>query len=111
MMFTIMECVFKNGSNLMSFRSLCSALGGEGHEEDKSAAPIERRKLQLLPRGATSGDVVSSPVSQTPEEAAPAAEESSKMTEEDAKRKIKNMLDEFYGIKDKNVSEEGKWPK
>jgi len=34
------------------------------------------------------------------EPAAPAASET-KMTEEEAKRKIKNMLDEFYGIKDK----------
>jgi hypothetical protein len=83
--------------------SVISALGGDGHEEEK--APVERRKLQLLPRGATSGsEIVSSPVSQTPSEpAAPAASET-KMTEEEAKRKIKNMLDEFYGIKDKNVS-------
>lgn len=82
---------------------MISALGGEGHDD---SAPTERRKLQLLPRGATAGETVASPVSQTPTDApaaAPAAE-APKMSEEEAKRKIKNMLDEFYGIKDKNVS-------
>jgi translation initiation factor 4G len=84
-----------------------SALGGEGHEEEK--APLERKRLQLLPRGASAagGDIVSSPVSQTPSEpaAAAAADTSApKMSEHDAKQKIKNMYDEFYGIKDKNVS-------
>jgi len=82
-----------------------SALGGEGHEEEK--APLERKRLQLLPRGASAagGDIVSSPVSQTPSEPAAAADTSApKMSENDAKRKIKNMYDEFYGVKDKNVS-------
>lgn len=81
-------------------------MGGEGHEEEK--APLERKRLQLLPRGASAagGDIVSSPVSQTPSEPAAAAADTSapKMSEDDAKRKIKNMYDEFYGIKDKNVS-------
>ncbi|KAG2181304.1 hypothetical protein INT43_008887 [Umbelopsis isabellina] len=82
--------------------NMFSALGGEGHDD---SAPTERRKLQLLPRGATAGETVASPVSQTPTEApaaAASAAEAPKMSEEEAKRKIKNMLDEFYGIKDKN---------
>ncbi|KAH8548386.1 armadillo-type protein [Umbelopsis sp. PMI_123] len=80
-----------------------------GHEEEK--APLERKRLQLLPRGATSGsDIVSSPVSQTATESAAAAAAATtaapastpKMSEDEAKRKIKNMFEEFYGIKDKN---------
>jgi hypothetical protein len=78
-------------------------LGGEGHEDEK--APLERKRLQLLPRGASAtGDVVSSPVSQTPNEPAAASADAPKMSDDEAKRKIKNMYEEFYGIKDKNVS-------
>ncbi|KAI8578375.1 hypothetical protein K450DRAFT_247591 [Umbelopsis ramanniana AG] len=91
-------------SDSIGTANMFSALGGEGHEDEK--APLERKRLQLLPRGATaSGDIVSSPVAQTPSEPAAATANDAaapKMSEDDAKRKIKNMFEEFYGIKDKN---------
>ncbi|KAI9286704.1 hypothetical protein BC943DRAFT_359276 [Umbelopsis sp. AD052] len=87
-------------SDSIGTANMFSALGGEGHEDEK--APLERKRLQLLPRGASAtGDVVASPVAETPTEPAAAAA-APKMSEDDAKRKIKNMYEEFYGIKDKN---------
>lgn len=88
-------------SDSIGTANMFSALGGEGHEDEK--APLERKRLQLLPRGASAtGDVVASPVAETPTEPAAAAAAAPKMSEDDAKRKIKNMYEEFYGIKDKN---------
>ncbi|KAG0186668.1 hypothetical protein DFQ28_007479 [Apophysomyces sp. BC1034] len=72
--------------------NMFSALGGEGGEEAERA-PVERKKLTLLPRGST----------ETAEESKPAAsaEEKPKLSDEVVERRAKNTLDEYFSIRDK----------
>ncbi|KAI8393552.1 uncharacterized protein BYT42DRAFT_551440 [Radiomyces spectabilis] len=72
-------------------------LGGEGHEEEK---PVERKKLQLLPRGASMPSEESDDTS-SPAGAAASSEDKPKLSEDAVKRKAKNTLEEYYNIRDK----------
>jgi hypothetical protein len=72
-----------------------SALGGEGHEEE----PAERKKLQLLPRGATE----SSSTEET-EKTEEATEEKTKLSDEVVARKSKSTIEEYFSLRDKKVN-------
>ncbi|KAF7727491.1 hypothetical protein EC973_007469 [Apophysomyces ossiformis] len=73
--------------------NMFSALGGDG-EETERAAPAERKKLQLLPRGSTTPAADEST-------AATSTEEKPKLSDEVVERRAKNTLDEYFSIRDK----------
>ncbi|KAL0094157.1 armadillo-type protein [Phycomyces blakesleeanus] len=75
--------------------NMFSALGGEGHDEEK---PTERRKLNLVPRTASTSD----DDTKTEEAAAPsAAPEKPKLTQEQIERRCKNIIEEYFSLRDK----------
>ncbi|KAG0169594.1 hypothetical protein DFQ28_011433 [Apophysomyces sp. BC1034] len=69
--------------------NMFSALGGEGH--DDSDKPIERKRLNLLPRRSTLPD----------DSKSQSTEAKSKMSDEAVERRAKNILDEYLSNRDK----------
>ncbi|KAG1414298.1 hypothetical protein G6F57_023837 [Rhizopus arrhizus] len=64
--------------------------------------PEERKKLQLLPRS-TPADESNSTDSNDTATATAVTTSSKKLSDEVVKRKSKNIIDEYFGIRDKKV--------
>lgn len=94
----------RSSSPASSMINMFSALGGgDGHDEP-TEQPAERKKLNLLPRGATLP---------TSDEAAPVNEEPAaakpKLTEQQMEQKAKDIIEEYILLRDEKVREDPKW--
>lgn len=87
----------RSASPATSMSNMFSALGGEGHEEE----PAERKKLQLLPRGAT--EPAAAEAAEEPEKAE-VAEEKPKLSDDLIARRSKSTIEEYFSLRDKKVS-------
>lgn len=88
----------RSSSPATSMSNMFSALGGEGHEEESTG---ERKKLQLLPRGAAESPA-SDEVEKT-EETPAASEEKPKFSDEIIERRSKTTIEEYFSLRDKKV--------
>ncbi|KAI9308261.1 armadillo-type protein [Cunninghamella echinulata] len=89
----------RSSSPASSMSNMFSALGGDGSDEQIEAKPVERKKLNLLPRGST---VSSDEPSSTEENESASAEESAKpkLTEQQIEQKAKDIIEEYIHLRD-----------
>lgn len=92
----------RSSSPASSMSNMFSALGGDGSDEQIEAKPVERKKLNLLPRGST---VSSGEPSSTEENESASAEEPAKpkLTEQQIEQKAKDIIEEYIHLRDPKV--------
>jgi translation initiation factor 4G len=88
----------RSSSPATSMSNMFSALGGEGHEEESTG---ERKKLQLLPRGAAESPA--SDEAEKTEDTPAASEEKPKLSDEIIERRSKSTIEEYFSLRDKKV--------
>ncbi|ORZ21530.1 hypothetical protein BCR42DRAFT_448362 [Absidia repens] len=87
----------RSSSPASSMVNMFSALGGgDGHDESTEQQPTERKRLNLLPRGATlpAGDQASTNEESATEESKP------KLTEQQMEQKAKDIIEEYILLRD-----------
>ncbi|CAO3609075.1 unnamed protein product [Cunninghamella blakesleeana] len=91
----------RSSSPASSMSNMFSALGGDSADEPAETKPVERRKLNLLPRGSTLASDDQSATEES-ENISTATEESAKpkLTPQQIEQKSKDIIEEFILIRD-----------